>query len=196
MSMRAEILALRALAMACAGQGERAMKVASHAEEASGASEVRVLVATARAVMSIARGDESAFAEASAALGVARTHFNVEGIVCACRAFPALAAMLYEAPTTREQVAELLTASKDASLLKSLDDGTDAAGGSWESLSRREREVLALVSQGMTNAEVAARLYVAEATVKVHMRHVLEKLGVKTRTEAALRVPYYARKPQ
>jgi DNA-binding NarL/FixJ family response regulator len=55
-------------------------------------------------------------------------------------------------------------------------------------LTPREREVLGLVSQGLTNKEIASALFVSEATAKVHVRHIFEKLGVRSRTEAALRV--------
>jgi DNA-binding CsgD family transcriptional regulator len=52
-------------------------------------------------------------------------------------------------------------------------------------LSRREREVLALVAEGMTNAEIAALIWVSPRTVKKHLEGVYEKLGVHTRTAAA-----------
>ncbi len=51
-------------------------------------------------------------------------------------------------------------------------------------LSPRETEVLALVAQGNSNPEIAASLHVSEATVKTHLLHVFEKLGVRDRTRA------------
>ena len=51
-------------------------------------------------------------------------------------------------------------------------------------LSTRETEVLALVAQGLSNTEVAARLFVTETTVKSHLAHVFAKLGVSSRTAA------------
>ncbi|ROP48816.1 MULTISPECIES: response regulator transcription factor [unclassified Rathayibacter] len=51
-------------------------------------------------------------------------------------------------------------------------------------LSARETEVLALVAQGLSNTEVAARLFVTETTVKSHLAHVFAKLGVASRTAA------------
>jgi DNA-binding NarL/FixJ family response regulator len=54
-------------------------------------------------------------------------------------------------------------------------------------LSAREVEVLALVAEGATNAEIARSLFISESTVKAHLQHVFEKLGVRTRTQAALR---------
>ncbi len=56
-----------------------------------------------------------------------------------------------------------------------------------EPLSRREREVLQLLAQGLTNREIGARLYLAEGTVKNYVTSILQKLGVRDRTQAALR---------
>lgn len=54
-------------------------------------------------------------------------------------------------------------------------------------LSARETEVLGLVAQGHSNPEIAGLLYLGEATVKTHLLHVFEKLGVNDRTRAVTR---------
>ncbi|MEU7016750.1 response regulator transcription factor [Streptomyces sp. NPDC046385] len=58
-----------------------------------------------------------------------------------------------------------------------------------ESLSAREREVLELVAKGTSNREIAAELFISEATVKTHLTHIYAKLGAKDRA-AAVAVAY------
>ena len=54
-----------------------------------------------------------------------------------------------------------------------------------DTLSEREREVLALLAGGLRNREIADALFIGEATVKTHVRHILEKLRFRNRAEAA-----------
>jgi DNA-binding NarL/FixJ family response regulator len=55
-----------------------------------------------------------------------------------------------------------------------------------EELSPRELEILRLVGEGLSNGEIAARLYITLATVKTHVRHVLQKLGLRDRVQAVV----------
>lgn len=63
--------------------------------------------------------------------------------------------------------------------------GQKTADENTDGLSDREREVLVLVSSGATNKEIAQELTVTENTVKVHLRHILDKLDLRNRQQLA-----------
>jgi len=60
-------------------------------------------------------------------------------------------------------------------------------GPAFERLTPRENQVLQLLAQGMTNREIAGQLTVSVGTVKIHVEHIIAKLGVSDRTQAAVR---------
>lgn len=60
-------------------------------------------------------------------------------------------------------------------------------GGEAQILSPRENEVLGLMAEGLVNRQIAARLWISEATVKSHVSHILAKLGQPDRTQAIVR---------
>lgn len=55
----------------------------------------------------------------------------------------------------------------------------------WPSLTRAERNVVALVAEGLTTAEMAERLFISPRTVATHVGHIYEKLGISTRRDLA-----------
>jgi len=65
--------------------------------------------------------------------------------------------------------------------------GTEAAAdeGRWALLTAREREVAALVAEGLTNKEIATRLFLSKRTVDAHLEHILGKLGCGSRLQVA-----------
>jgi DNA-binding NarL/FixJ family response regulator len=68
----------------------------------------------------------------------------------------------------------------DPALMPSFVQGKDGR----EILTAREREILQLLADGMSNADVAEHLYISQETVKSHVRHILAKLEADTRTQA------------
>jgi two-component system response regulator DevR len=71
----------------------------------------------------------------------------------------------------------------DPTTTKRAMDSLSALPGS--ELTEREREVLALVARGYTNKQIAEKLFVSEKTARNHVSHILEKLGLSRRSEAA-----------
>lgn len=73
-----------------------------------------------------------------------------------------------------------------AELFRSI--GVTGEGARPGALTRRERQILSCVAHGLSNKEIGSTLNIAEATVKNHVHHLLEKLHVGSRTEAAVRL--------
>jgi DNA-binding NarL/FixJ family response regulator len=65
---------------------------------------------------------------------------------------------------------------------------TPLEGDAVESLTRREREILRLVAEGMTNEEIGKKIFISEKTVKTHLTNIFDKLKVNNRFKAALMI--------
>jgi DNA-binding CsgD family transcriptional regulator len=91
--------------------------------------------------------------------------------------------------TTFDRLGATLLADRANALLRSLGRRSRATGrpahAAVAGLTAREGEVLALLTEGLTNAEVGARLFISAKTAEHHVGHVLAKLGVRSRAEAA-----------
>ena len=175
-----EILSLRALIGGMTGDTREATHMLEEAREVSRENEAIALNTCVAALLDLDRENVS-----STFLASAFAEYSSKGIldpfVLTFRLEPRLAQALSRVPALRQRLREVL--------------GPDARGGAAqrlpsplgsETLTPREREVFMLIGQGKTNREIAKALFIAESTVKVHVRHILRKLGVRTRTEAAI----------
>ncbi|MBV8955514.1 MAG: response regulator transcription factor [Solirubrobacterales bacterium] len=80
----------------------------------------------------------------------------------------------------------IIDPSAAARLVNAIADNVRAVAVQPEQLTRREREVLELITAGRSNKRIAFELGISEKTVKTHVGHVMAKLGVSDRTQAAL----------
>jgi DNA-binding NarL/FixJ family response regulator len=80
----------------------------------------------------------------------------------------------------------LLGASVTTRLLARFGQAPAATTPSLDHLTERELDILRLMAEGLTNAEIAKRLFVSETTVKTHVSSVLRKLGVRDRVQAVI----------
>jgi DNA-binding NarL/FixJ family response regulator len=85
-------------------------------------------------------------------------------------------------PDVTQKLMTRMTASEPTAV----EPKSGSAAASMEQMTRREKEVLALIAQGMSNKEIAAALSIAEKTVKTHVSSILSKLNLADRTQAAL----------
>ncbi|PFG29701.1 putative ATPase [Paramicrobacterium agarici] len=97
------------------------------------------------------------------------------------------------AASTLAHALEVVTALAHAGLRAELEEYADAAGlrspadvGSMPILTARESQVLDLIAQGLSNRQIGERLFISTKTASVHVSAILRKLGVSTRTEAAV----------
>jgi DNA-binding NarL/FixJ family response regulator len=106
-------------------------------------------------------------------------------VVIAVRAVPAVGAFIAQENVWRGWLQRLLSASSDTSLASRFGLRVPRAARSATALTPREDEVHDLLAQGLTNEEIAKALYISLSTTKVHVKHIYDKLGVRSRLEAA-----------
>jgi LuxR family maltose regulon positive regulatory protein len=179
----AEILSGRALALACASEHSSALGTLQDAECISpGSLEVQVLSPAIRAICSVDPSDSRTFA--GVAWEAALKTGNLNALVAAYRGAPDLLSDLSQV-ANNDRLASLLYAANDAKLAARFGIATrmPTAHAAMQ-LTPREAEVMDMVASGLSNKEIAQALFVAQSTVKVHLRHAYEKLGVRSRAEA------------
>ena len=187
-SWEGEYLATRAIALASIGEIDLAIEAAERAAATSRMVEVRGLVAAARSIIAAKTGDHDDIDEV---LRQATRLGAWDPVLSALRSCVALADALAADPNWRDRLEWLYESSNDRGLARRAGFRTRSRRSPEELLTPREMEVLNLIARGMKNPEIARALFISPSTTKVHVRHVLEKLGVRTRAEAVLRLEMF-----
>ena len=183
--MRGEWLGCRALALAGCDEHAEAIRLADDAVKITSSLEAAGLANGAHIIIAAKRGEEPA-RKVSVWLNRLIELKYLDAFVLTVRACPPILEFLpSEDALSRPAIAALRRASA-TTFLPALQPDEASGTDPLSAVSKREREVLELLCQGMTNREIADALYISEVTVKVHVRHILKKLSVRSRTEAAL----------
>jgi LuxR family transcriptional regulator, maltose regulon positive regulatory protein len=175
-----EYQGLIALAAAAAGDAEASQL---HAGAAAGGTTIESIF-YARAARTLCSGEA---ARAKELFEAATEADFLDVLVLTYRAQPAFLEVLASV-APHAALKELLAASCDATLARrvGLAPPRPRRTNGHSELTPREREVLDLLAQGLSNADVARILFIAEKTTKVHVSHIFEKLGVQSRVQAVL----------
>jgi len=190
-SLRGELFGVHALALAAVGEVQRSAEMAETALRSSIGVESHISAHCALAVGALNRNQQQeALTHASEALQHAVHTGMIESFVSAYRGCPELLVCLLQKRDQHAPLELVLTRAGDKQLTP---DARANQERSVMSLSPREKEVLALLAQGLSNAEIGRSLFISAVTVKVHVRHIYEKLGVRSRAAAALRATQLGR---
>ena len=186
--MEGEVRSMRALALACRGAVEEAEAEIEASESITTHLEARGLRAFAKALAADRRGDIAGRnKQLELALIDAQVTGNADSFVVAYRLAPNLLNVIAGTGFALSDFLLRPLVTYDPRLAEKAGLNQRATGVRRASLlTDREEEVLDLLRQGMSNREIAQTLWIAQSTAKVHVRHIFEKLGVRSRTEAAL----------
>jgi ATP/maltotriose-dependent transcriptional regulator MalT len=154
----------------------------------------RALAKLVEGLVRAARGNEQARADFQAALELfselGLTLEAAQARVSLARALrshaPAAAVVeARQALATFDRLGGIRDADAAAALLRELGASARTFPRGYGALTRRETEVLSLLAEGCSNTEIAERLYISRRTAEHHVAHILAKLGLRSRTEAA-----------
>jgi len=190
----AECSAVRAMSLAALGKNDEARAAMADLPHRRSHAEARAFEELANLIVARNESDNVKFAGDSFASIRAMGQFDA--LVTAIRAYPLLIELAARSGHG-DLVGELLRRSNDLRLARRYGlEPRPTVIPDVSVLSARETEVLELVAGGRTNEDVAALLSISPVTVKAHLRHIYEKLGVRNRVEAAVRLKTLGRQPE
>lgn len=164
-------------------------RVESHVDSAprhrSAALYCRGLLDQDPALLLAAAGESGRPLPKAKALEAAAMAFVAAGDLSSARAAFTRAAGLYEELAATWDIARLAAVQRSAGIRRGPRVAHRKASHGWESLTPTESKIAALVVEGLTNKQIAARLFLSPRTVGTHVSHILTKLGVHYRTDIA-----------
>jgi LuxR family maltose regulon positive regulatory protein len=181
-ALHGDFLGWQALLHSASGEFETALEVAEAAQTVSRGLEAAALASIARAVAAVGTANIS---KADSHIAAAIATGVWDPILIAVRAVPALGRQIAMHGQGSDWLRRILVLSSDTSLAALIGLRVPRPAKPKQKLSPRESEVHELLSQGLTNEEIAKLLHISLSTTKVHVKHIYEKLGVRSRLEAA-----------
>jgi ATP/maltotriose-dependent transcriptional regulator MalT len=176
--LHAELVASRAFAMSAAGKIGDARRTVDSIRGLSRSVDATVLVDAVDAIVSGKCHDADAIERTKMFATRALSVGGIDHLVTTYRAVPEVLAILLRSPSS-DELRALMHRVGDEDLARVL--GPPASNVGLAALTAREREVHQLVGQGLKDREIAALLFISEATAKRHVHNILKKLGVKSR---------------
>jgi DNA-binding CsgD family transcriptional regulator len=140
-----------------------------------------VLTGAADAIIALKEHEEDAVDRVARLQEVAFHRGAVDLLIVAYRSAPELLSVLLRVPTDTVRFETLVCRVGDQDLAAIIGQPIHSGIEPRLSLTRRELEVYELMTQGLTNREIARLLYIEESTAKVHVHHIFDKLGVRSR---------------
>jgi NarL family two-component system response regulator LiaR len=183
---RAEYLACRALALDLVGEHHEAHSVLGRAESLCTELESSTLCAWVRVLIALAQDESTARSILRKTFARTLAAGLTDTIVLAYRVDPRVLEELARDESNRGVLAAMLEGARDHSRAAALGIRLGCPPSRDTELTNREQEVFRLICEGRSNKAIASALFISVPTVKVHVRNVLRKLGVRTRTEAAV----------
>jgi len=170
------------MALAATGAKEAAAEAAAEARDITRTHETHVRAALAEAVAASLDNDGGPLRQATE---VAWKTGQLEPFVSTYRTYPRLLASLSPEDPHYVDARNLIDRLGDERCARA--GGLQMDDSRFGRLTRRETEVLDLLADGLSNKDIARHLFITEVTAKLHVSRILGKLGVNSRTEAAVR---------